>query len=211
MTAPREQAEDGQLQPALNALDDAIWALTDPQRQYIDGTLHTGPSWYMQLWDAVSGESTNGGGGGSGSKSQIPFWLDAFQILDEIDTALAVWQPAFTGVPATVGRLKCLRARSWRPQDCKQIEQITTNLLEWVAAIEGLLNPKPRWSLPYPCPNCGADKVYKPDSTGTPVRQYALALSPEGCTCGACKAHWPQGRFLFLGRLLNTVHDSVGE
>jgi hypothetical protein len=76
----------------------------------------------------------------------------------------------------------------------KQIEQITTNLLEWVIAIEGLLNPKPRWTLPYPCPNCGADKVYKPDSTGTPVRQYALALSPEGCTCGACKAHWPQGQ-----------------
>jgi predicted RNA-binding Zn-ribbon protein involved in translation (DUF1610 family) len=211
MAAAKPVDEDGQLRPALQALEDAIWKLTSPTEQYLNSQLYTAPSLYLQLWDAVAGEQSNSGGGG-GSKSQIPFWLDAFQLLDEIDVGVECWQPAFTGVPPTVGRLQHIQSRPWRPQDCRQIEMITKAVTEWAQAIDDLLNPKPRWTLPYPCPNCGADEVWRPDSTGVPVRSHALQLSPEhGCTCGKCKANWPPGKFLFLGRLLKTVPDNVGE
>lgn len=202
--------EDGNLPAALRALEDAVHALCGTQSSYLDNRVVYGPSRYMMLRDAVTGEQSNSGGGG-GSKSRPPFWTDAFDVLAEVDTAVECWQPAFTGVPPTVGRLTCITKRPWRPQDCRQIEQITTAVQAWVVQIEELLNPKPRWTLPYACPNCGADEVWRPDSTGVPVRQHALQLSTEGCTCAKCRANWPPGRFLFLGRLLKTVPDNVGE
>lgn len=210
MTAP-QPTEDGFLPAALKSLDDALHGLTAPKHQYVESKLYTAPSLYMQLWDAVAGESSNGGGAGGGSKSQIPFWLDAFQLLDEIDVGVECWQPAFTGVPPTIGRLQCLRERPWRPQDVRQIEQITSGVTAWAEAIDGLLNPKPRWTLPYPCPRCGADEIWRPDSTGVPVRGHALQLSTEGCTCAKCHANWQPGQFLFLGKLLDTVPDNVGD
>lgn len=203
--------QDGNLPAALRELDDALHALTNPQQQVINDQLMIGPSLYMQLWDAVSGESTNGGGAGSGSKSRPPVWIDAFDLCHEIDQAVECWQPMHTGTPPTVGRLKHLRARAWRPQDCRQLEQITTACAAWATSIDELMNPKPKWTLPYPCPNCQTTHVYRRDSSGEMVRQYALALSPEGCQCTRCHAQWAPGQFMFLGRLLNTVPDNVGE
>lgn len=202
MTAPREVNEDGALQPALQALEDAIHLLVDPQEQYHDGKLFVGSSRYMQLWDAVKGESTNGGGAGGGSKSRPPFWVDAYDVLAEIDTGVECWQPAFTGVPPTVGRLRCILARGWRPQDVRNMGQITDAVTAWATSIEELLNPKPKWTLPYACPRCGVKTVYRRDSSGEMVRSATLQLSAEGCTCAKCRAHWQPGQFLFLGQLL---------
>lgn len=211
MSVEARADEDGALQPALQGLDDALHSLTDPRQQLHNGQLLIGQSLYMQLWDAVSGESTNGGGAGGGAKSRLPFWCDAFDLCHEIDQTVECWQPMFTGVPPTVGRLQHLRARAWRPQDTRQLEQITSAVTAWAASIDELMNPKPKWSLPYPCPNCTTTHVYRRDSSGEMVRQYALALSPEGCECIRCHAHWAPGQFMFLGRLLNTVPDNVGD
>jgi hypothetical protein len=123
MTAPKETDEDGALRPALQALADAVAGLCTPLEEYFESRLITTPSLYLQLRDAVTGEQVNTGGGG-GSKSRPPFWTDAFDLFTEIDTALEIWQPAFTGVPATVGRLHWLLQRKWRPQDTKRIESL---------------------------------------------------------------------------------------
>lgn len=202
--------EDGALQPALRALETAVDALTAPQSKYLENRLVYAPSKYMQLRDAVVGEQMHTGGGG-GSKSRPPLWTDAFDLLREVDDAVECWQPAFNSVPPTVGRLHHIVARPWRPQDCHSIEQITTAAQAWCMQIDELLNPKSRWTLPYPCPNCQATTVYRRDSGGENVRSNALQISPEGCMCAQCKAHWPPGKFLFLGRLLGSVPANVGE
>jgi hypothetical protein len=201
-------AEDGNVQAALEALTIAVDALTAPQSKYLEDRLVYAPSRYMQLRDAVTGEQMHSGGGGGG-KSRPPFWTSAFDALNEIDTAVECWQPAFTGVPPTVGRLACIVARGWRPQDVRQIEQITHAVQAWCMQVDELLNPPTKWTLPYPCPNCQAKTVYRKDSGGETVRSNALQLSPEGCYCAQCKAHWPPGRFLFLGRLLGSVPANV--
>jgi hypothetical protein len=199
---------DGALQPALTALADAVHALCGPQSRLIEGILVHIPSRYLQLRDATVGEQSNTGGGG-GSKSRPPFWTDAFDLIREIDDALEVWQPAFTGVPPTVGRLRCLQARSWRPQDTRQLEQITRAVAEWAHSIDTLLDPPRRWTLPSPCPNCNTATVYKRDPGGEMIRQPALQIGPNGCTCSKCRAFWPPERFVFLARVLGSLPENV--
>jgi hypothetical protein len=201
MTAPKETDEDGALRPALQALADAVAGLCTPLEEYFESRLITTPSLYLQLRDAVTGEQVNTGGGG-GSKSRPPFWTDAFDLLTEIDTALEIWQPAFTGVPATVGRLHWLLQRKWRPQDTKRIETLVSNLQYWRRRITELLNPPRKWTIAAPCPACQVATVYRKDSTGEPVRQAALQIGPDGCQCLNCRYVWEPYRFQILAKTL---------
>lgn len=193
--------EDGALQPALQLLGDAIHRLCGPRSQFMEGKLLWSESRYMQLRDATAGEQVNTGGGG-GSKSRPPFWTDAFDLLKEIDESVACWQPAYDGVPPTVGRLRWIEARSWRPQDCRQIGQITGAVAEWAAQVDALLDPPRRWTLPNPCPRCGKAVVYRKDPGGESIRQPALQIGTEGCSCANCRAVWPPDQFEFLARVL---------
>lgn len=210
MTNP-ETHQDGNLPATLRQLEDAIETLTGPKRTLHNGKMKSGPSLYMQLWDAVSGENNNGGGSGGGSKSRPPFWLDAFDLINEIDTAAEAWQPAYDGVPPTVGRLRHLQARKWRPQDTRLIEQYAAAIQAWALSITELMNPTPKWTLPNPCPACGKHVVYRKDSAGETVRQPALQLGPNGCHCHACHTVWAPDKFVFLARVLGSLPDNVLE
>lgn len=201
MTSPQPVDEDGNLPAALRALQDAVAALCEPKHEYLDSRLVSTPSLYLQLMDAVTGEQVNTGGGG-GSKSRVPFWLDAFQLLQEIDDALEIWQPAHTGVPASVGRMHWLLQRRWRPQDATRIEQLATNLTDWAKQIDQLLNPPRNWSLAAACPACNTSVVYRKDSTGDKVRQPALQIGKDGCQCLNCRYIWEPTRFYILAGAL---------
>lgn len=197
MTADPITHEDGALPLALTTLEDAVAALCDPINIYLDSQLLTSPSLYMQLMDAVMGEQSNTGTGG-GSKSRPPFWTDAFDVLNEIDQALEIWQPQHSGVPASVGRMRELLQRPWRPQDCARINTLTKHLQAWAQKITATLFPQRKWTIPNPCPACGETTVYRPDAAGDPVRQPALQFTSEGCKCLACKYVWGVERFEIL-------------
>lgn len=201
MTNP-QPAEDGNLPAALKALHDAVHLLIEPRATLHEGAVINGPSLYLQLWDAVDGESTNGGGAGGGAKSRPPFWIDAWDLKNEIDQTLEAWQPAFTGVPATVGRLRCFVQRKWRPQDAKQMEGAAAVVAAWTNQVDELLNPKPKWTLAAACPACGTKTVYRKDSAGESVRQPALQIGPTGCTCISCRYVWDPSRFQILAGAL---------
>ena len=210
MSAP-QPAEDGNLPAARRDLDNAIHQLIEPRSTIHNNQIVTAPSLYMQLWDAVSGENNNGGGAGGGTKSRPPFWTDAFDLCNEIDQAVEAWQPAYTGVPPTIGRLKWLQDRKWRPQDVHSINQIIQAVTEWAAGITELMNPTPKWTLPNPCPACGKAVVYRKDGAGEQVRQPALQLGPNGCHCLHCRTLWAPDKFVFLARVLGNLPDNVLE
>ena len=185
----------------VRELEHAIRVLIDPKHTYIDGERHTGPSLYMQLWDATPAEQISGR---RVTESTAPSWIDALNLRIEIDTRIEIEQPSFRGVPPTVGRLREIAKRSWRPQDVRYITQLTHALELWAKEIDTLLNPKPNWSLPAACPACGQSVVYKRDAAGERVRQPALQIGPQGCFCAnpQCDAHWAPEHFLFLSNLL---------
>jgi hypothetical protein len=130
---------------------------------------------------------------------------------NEIDVAVEAWQPAFTGVPPSVGRLRCIQTRRWRPQDTRQIEQIANAVRAWADAVDALLNPPRHWTLPSPCPSCNTAIVYRRDSGGEMIRQPALQIDPEGCFCTKCRAHWTPDKFVFLARVLGSLPENVLE
>jgi hypothetical protein len=205
MTA--EPAEDGSLPDARRQLDDAISGLCDPKPQTLhDGEVTWIDSLYVQLLEAVPGSKRERTGV---SASQPPVWVDAMCLIQEIDTAVAIWERPFPVLPGdlsdetppvTVLRLKAIRARLWRPQDCRNILQIAEAVASWSENIKSLLFPEPRWTLPAACPQCNTRIVYRMDSAGERVRQPALQLSTEGgAWCQKCQSTWhPQ----FLARLL---------
>lgn len=213
MTAPLPVSEDGNLPEALRRLGDAISALTDPRAEFADGKTHWVDSYYIELREALPGEQ----GSGHGVARSLPaLWLDALDLLTEIDTAVRCWEPGDPGfdgdlteapTPPTVLRLRIIeklgcRGRNWRPQDTSKVEQIAGNVESWVASIKQLLTPTPAWTLPSPCPACGTKTVYRKDAAGDLIRRPALQIGPAGCQCQACKHTWEPAYFTHLAAVL---------
>lgn len=200
--------EDGDLIAALDALTIAVSGLCSPQITFLDSKVRQAPSLYMQLFDAVSGEQAQTGSG-TGSKSRPPFWTDAFDVKNEIDVRLEIEQPAHNGVPASVGRMRELLKRKWRPQDVHKIGQLTEALNYWAEKITTTLTPQRKWSLPNACPNCGKSLVRRVDSAGEVVRQPALQITQDGCACLSCKYVWGVERFQILAAALRQDQEKA--
>lgn len=205
-----EQVGDGNLPAARTRLERAISALIDPQQTFLDGQLRRGASRYMLLWDATPGEQITGR---RELSATAVTWIEALRLRIEIDTRVEITQPAYCGVPPTVGRLKHVLKRTWRPQDVGYVDKMAKAVEEWCVEIDELLNPTPKWTLPAPCPACGKSRVYKRDSAGETVRQPALQIGPNGCYCAnpECDGYWAPEHFVFLSKLLGTLPENVLE
>ena len=203
-----QPVEDGNLPAARRRLEVAVWALVDPQSQIIEGKMRHAPSLYLQLRDAVPGQQAGSRGQ---ARSVVPFWPDALKLLEEIDTRIEIEQPMFNGVPPTVGRLRHILARKWKPQQTRYIEEFAAVVEGWVKEIDALLNPEPSVFLYAPtgsgaaaCTACGTQYVWKKDSgdNDTPKRQPALKVTKDGCRCQRCRASWEPGQLRMLAAAL---------
>jgi hypothetical protein len=194
---------DGALQPATTALTNAITALINPQPHTIKNQLHWLDSRYDQLQDSIGG---NQGQSHTQPRSIPLIWADAVDQLKKIDTQVKKWQPDSlhddTDTPPTVRRLRLIQQRKWRPQDVRDIEDITANIQAWNEKIDDLLNPLPAWTLPNPCPACNTTTVYHTDSTGERIRKPALQIKPHGCECQNCHYNWSPAYFSHLAAVL---------
>lgn len=202
----QQPAEDGNLPAALRQLGDAVSKLIDPQPLTHDDRLHWTDSLYDQLCDEIPGSQ--------GNRSRVPhssppLCIDAAELKNEIDVAVAIWEPrpvidvSVDNVsPMTVLRLQAIEKRGWRPQDVHGIEQIVSALAAWCESIANLLNPPPQWHLPNACPACDVAVVYRKNSGGESVRQPALKIGATGCICQNCHHQWGPALFQHLANVL---------
>jgi hypothetical protein len=181
---------DDALHRAITNLRNAYDALCEPQGRI--------PSLYRQLQTATA---ANQGAGNHTPRSLPPIWIDAENLLIEIDTAADAWNHQWDRLPITTGRLHTLVETKWQPHQIRSIKQITRILTIWAAQIETLLNPEPAIYLPDPCPNCHATHHRHEDTAGDTVTAPALRLTAARCQCQVCKTAWPPK---FLQRLLHT-------
>lgn len=196
---------DGDLPAARRRLDYAVIELT---RARSDGFGHSSSCLYLMLADALEGEQ--GGGYNGAPQSQPCMWIDAADLLREIDMAVECWSPQPSGVPVTIGRLRSLQARSWKPQETRNVHQIAEACELWAKQILTLLNPgsvkhfrAPDREGFAPCPQCGKATTYRTDSDGDPKRVPVLQWTAEvGTQCIVCKAHWAPQMTLFVSQLL---------
>lgn len=200
---------EADLPAARRDLRNAIAALIDHTTTHIEGRTHFGDSLYQQLSDNLT--TPQAATTRRHAASQPPIWVDASDLLHEIDTAVSVWQPdpgIFDGdlsqepTPETVRRLRILDGQKWRPQDVRAIDQMTRILKAWAEDIRELLDPTPHMTLPNPCPACNTSIVYRQDSAGETVRQPALRIGPHGCVCQKCRTTWDPAHFVHLSRVL---------
>jgi len=199
---------EGNIVAARGALDRSIRALIAPRPAvYHDSTMYA-PSLYHQLSAELAGRQ---GDNRTPAKSLPPVHIDAVQLKYDIDRQTAAWVPKPGDTPQ---RLEILSVQLWRPQDTKQVYDMSRMLRGWCDRIVHLLDPTAVMSLStrcpecglnhaVPCPSCGRTHVYGRDPAGEVVRQPALQLVANvGCTCRHCEAHWSPDRYLFLSKLL---------
>lgn len=207
MASPKRR-RSSPLSDARRQLDYAISALIDPKPQHTG----TGIVWldplYEQLRDAVPGSKRDRTGVPT---SQPPAWIDALDLLREIDTTVARWEPSWPqnprdptelSTPVTIFRLRAIQSRKWRPHDGADIHHKTNTLKTWVERITSLLANTHVKHLPAACPACGKKTVYRRDNAGDLVRQPALQITTQGCVCQHCRTVWGPERFMLLAKVL---------
>lgn len=195
---PAAPNDEAQLPAAVDELYRAVGTLVDPAKQLHDNVMRQAPSLYEALIGEMPAKSIGDGGRFIG-RSMPPLWSDALDAKIEIDRRTKQMHPEGHSTPH---RLRALAARKWAPPEARMVRDYANEISSWCVTIRGLLEPAHIKQVGAPCPACGTRYVYRMHA-GERVRQSALALVvEEGCTCQACKAHWPPERFLFLVRLL---------
>jgi hypothetical protein len=188
---------DGNIQAARTKLTRAVDRLCKPRMAVYHDKTRYGLSLYRQLESDLAGTQ---GDTRTPAKSLPPLWIDAVQVLGEMDSETRKWCPKGHSTPQ---RLGALSATSWRPQDTDHVTTIATTVDGWCETILHLMDPESVKHISAACPSCGRNFVYRNDSAGERVRQPALKVVTEtGCTCQACQAHWAPDRYMFLCRLL---------
>ena len=187
----------GNLPLARSRLGRAVQRLTGPQMLvHYDKTLYA-PSLYHQLASDLAGTQ---GDTRTPAKSLPPLWIDACQLLDDIDTQTLKWAPVPGDTPTRLARLSF---HPWRPQDTSLVNDIARRVDGWCESVIHLLDPESVKYIKGPCPSCNRETVYRRDSAGETVRQPALKLVISvGCSCQACDAYWAPDQYLFLCKLL---------
>lgn len=188
---------DGNIKAAQTRLGRAVQKLTGPRMLiHYDKTLYA-PSLYLTLKSDLAGTQ---GDTRTPAKSLPPLWIDACQLLQDIDRKTIRWCPRPGDTPA---RLQLISFQKWRPQDTDAVHAIAGIVEHWCESILHLLNPDASKYITAACPQCERQTVHRKDSAGEVVRQPALKLvANQGCTCQACGAFWAPDRYLFLCRLL---------
>ena len=156
------------------------------------------PSLYDTLKSDLAGTQ---GETKSPAKSLPPIWIDALQLMFDMDSQAHRWMPTPGTTPQ---RLTLVSQKGWRPQDTDEVTGMARTVEQWCDRITALIDPESvKYIFATACPSCGQLTVYRRDSAGEVVRQPALRLIPNvGCTCQHCQAHWPPDKYLFLQTLL---------
>ena len=129
---------DGPLPLAARRLGDAVHALADPLPAWDDGVCRWSDPLYVRLRAALTGRTVSPRRRAHGAR--LPCRTDVLALLCQIDAAVGGWEPHGK---TTVDRLRQLAARSFRPQDCGQIDGYCAQLQQWAVAAAELLGPSP--------------------------------------------------------------------
>ena len=208
---PAEPADsDGDLPAALSALRQAVDRLTAERTALINGQPVVAPRLVDQVADSIAGRQ--GTGNHQAARSPPNVWVDAVDLLNDMDTALRIWErnlPPFHIPPAiapatTVQRIRALADRRWRPQDTGRVQKLRLALVGWARDIDELLHPPRRMSLAGGLPGVQRNHGVPHRCGRRPRTRAGPAKSTlkRGCICLACKASWGPERFLFLCEVL---------
>jgi hypothetical protein len=188
---------DGNIVAAIGKFSQAVDRLCKPRMAVYHDQVRYALSLICQLQADLAGTQ---GDTRTPAKSLPPLWIDAVQLLGDMETQTRKWCPKAN---TTTQRLAALSGASWRPQDTGLVTDMTHIVDGWCESILHLLDPESVKHISAACPSCGRAFVHRKDSAGETVRTPALkVVTNQGCTCQACDATWAPDRYMFLCRLL---------
>lgn len=205
LTARTRTAHDGALQPAVRRFEDAVSALIDPRCEIVDGRRCWLDSLYSELADSLAGQQ---GYAGERVPRSLPIlWLEAHDVLAEIDRTVAQWRGDGKSTPA---RLAALSEAKYRPQDTTLLTDRAARLESFAKAIKGLLLPEIVVYLRgHHCPVCGHSHIRRTDSGGAEVTAPALVIHGDEALCAHCRTVWEYSRLPLLGRMLGVQPTAI--
>lgn len=182
-----------QLSNAISALiDEKPHSFEDEDGKHRIEWVH---SLLTQLQEAVT--ASRDGMNTGVAKSKPPLWLDAVDLLHEIDRNVRTWAPG----PDTLHKLRHIDGLKWRPQDVPLLEQWAQDIHNWCERIKLLLSEESVKTVAAACPECDEKTVYR-WRAGERIRQPALQITTKGCTCRNCHTTWAPEHFELLAAAL---------
>lgn len=197
------------VQALADQLAAAVDELVEPQTQKIQNQWRHCPSLYQQLIESVGSAVSEGKGSGGaawGFRSLPTIWVDATDLITDIDTKTVTWVRTYLRQPAgkdPAARLRMLTQVKWTPDQTNTVKNLTAAVCSWAHSISSLLDPVHTKTISAPCPNCGSTHIYRDDSGGDNVRMPALVITTDGCECRKCGTWWPPERFALLASVLS--------
>jgi len=196
-TVWEEPVSDGNILAARTKLTREVERLCHPQTAVYHDDVLQAPSVYRQLQSDLAGTQ---GDTRTPAKSLPPLWIDAAQLLSDIDHQTHLWCRK-TG--ETPDLLDMLTRKPFRPQDTDMVFRMAKEISGWTESALSLLVPESVKHISAPCPSCGKAWVYRRDGGGDVVRSPALKVTAAvGCSCQHCEAIWTPDRYMFLCKLL---------
>lgn len=177
--------------------NDSVHHFIDRVPVWDNGTARWLPALYPRMRGALSGV-TGRSGRRLAPASRIPARTDVLDWLFRVDSEVSSWAPG----RGTVGALRSLSEKSFRPQDCDRLDDWSDRLGDWAKSAQELLGDKsPSIALRAHCPACNQRYVLRRLS-GEMVRTSALRVDEDGCRCGSCDAFWPYEKLPWLAQLI---------
>lgn len=196
--------DEHQLPAAIQDLDQAVYQLTKTQVTRIQGHVHTSPSLWVEMQQAVHG-TTSGARGKTVFRSTSPAWLEGIDWCKRVDAKIREWLPNHEGHTLTL--MLALPEQKWPPHMAGEVAKMARTVDAWTRQAEVLLSGEGELEVLKPCPECGERYIYRPGPESdkgkpTTIRTPALVVNSKGARCRWCGVEWGPEMLEFLARLV---------
>ena len=200
MTDPKE------LPAMVQDLDTAVFDLTRVRTHRHNGNVHTSPSYFVQMQQAVHG-IRNGVEANTIAESRAPLWVTGYDWCTRVEKKVREWLPGEYGHTLTL--LLALPEQKWTPEQAGHVGKMTIEVRRWVAEAEKYLDGESELEYRKPCPECEAQHLWR-HIDGEDVKIPAITITTRIVRCKWCGTEWePEWFARLIGIDVDTIVEAI--
>ena len=190
----------------INQLDDAIFQLTRVRTRRHNGAVHTSPSYWVQMQQAVHGTQT-GNRTNLIAESRAPLWVTGHDWCARVEKKVREWLPHKQGHTLTL--LLALPEQRWTPEQVGHVGKMTIEIRRWVADAEKDLDGESELEYKNACPECEERYVWR-HIDGEDVKVPAITITTSLVRCKWCGTEWePEWFARLIGIDVDTIVEAI--
>lgn len=190
----------------IQQLDTAIFELTKVRTTRVAGQVHTSPSLWTQMQQAVHGVR-NGVEANTIAESRAPFWVTGHDWCARVDRKVREWLPNKHGHTLTL--MLALPEQKWTPEQTSDVKKMTTAVFGWVREAKKYLDGESEMEFRGACPECEVQYVWR-HLDGENVKVPTITITTTLVRCKWCSAEWePEWFARLIGIDVDTIVDAI--